>query len=125
MLRFWDVPLGRTRNDRNFGDIIVQSISYLQTETLLRALEFATSKGGFGTNARQKKTALALIKSMKSNESVSGRHQQLSAMLKKGATIGEMIKATGASRRTIFRYLNHFEDAGLDIAIADGKYKLK
>ena len=125
MCGLWDVPLGRTRDDRNFGDFIVQSTSYLQTQTILRALEFASSKGGFGSNARQKKTALGLIKSMKSNESVSGRHQQLSAMLKKGATIEEMIKATGASRRTIFRYLNHFEDAGLDIAIAEGKYKLK
>jgi len=103
----------------------VQSTSYPQTQTILRALEFAASKGGFGTNARQKKTALALIKDMKSNESVSGRHQQLSAMLRKCASIAEMIKATGASRRTIFRYLNHFEDALLDISIAGGKYKLK
>ena len=107
------------------GDYTVQSTSYLQTQTILRALEFALSKGGFGTNAHQKKTALALIKDMKSNESVSGRHQQLTAMLKKGASIAEMIKAAGASRRTIFRYLNHFEDAGLDISIVDGKYKLK
>lgn len=103
----------------------MQSTSYLQTQTILRALEFATSKGGFGTNARQKKTAAGLIRDMKSNESVSGRHQQLTAMLRRGASIAEMIKATGASRRTIFRYLNHFEDAGLAISIADGKYKLK
>jgi len=104
---------------------MVQSTSYLQNQTILRALEFAMSKGGFGTNARQKKTALALIKDMKSNESVSGRHQQLSAMLRKGASIAEMMKATNSSRRTIFRYLNHFEDAGVNISITDGKYKLK
>ena len=103
----------------------MQSTSYLQTQTILRALEFATSKGGFGTNTHQRKTALALIKDMKSNESVSGRHQQLSAMLRRGASIAEMMKAADASRRTIFRYLNHFEDAGLNISITDGKYKLK
>ncbi len=103
----------------------MQSTSYLQTQTILRALEFATTKGGFGSNARQKKTAQAILKDMKSNESVSGRHQQLSTMLRRGASIGEMIKATKASRRTIFRYLNHFEDAGLDIQITNGKYKLK
>lgn len=103
----------------------MQSTSYLQTQTILRALEFAVSKGGFGTNVNQKKTALSLIKNMKSNESVSGRHQQLTTMLRKGASITEMIKAAGASRRTIFRYLNHLEEAGLDISIVNGKYKLK
>ena len=103
----------------------MQSTSYLQTQTILRSLEFAISKGGFGKNTHQKKTALALIKNMKSNESVSGRHQQLTAMLRKGASIAEMMKAARASRRTIFRYLNHFEDAGLYISITDGKYKLK
>ncbi len=103
----------------------VQQTSYLQTQTILRALEFAAAKGGYAASAQQKKTALQLIKSMKSNESVSGRHQQLTAMLKKGATIDGMMKATRASRRTIFRYLNHFEDAGCDVKLADGKYTLK
>jgi len=104
---------------------MVQSTSYVQSQTILRALEFAMSKGGFGTNAQQKKAAMSLIKDMKSNASLSGRHQQLTAMLRKGASIAEMMKVADASRRTIFRYLNHFEDAGLDISIADGKYKLK
>ena len=103
----------------------MRNTSFLETQTILRALEFALAKGGFGANAKQKKAAGALIKSMKSTRSVSGRHQQLIAMLKKGATLAQMMKATGSSRRTIFRYLNHFEDAGLDIVLANGKYKLK
>ncbi len=103
----------------------MQSTSFLQTQTILRALEFALSRGGFGSNAKQKKTAAALVREMKSNKSVSGRHQQLKTLLKKGATIDAMMKATGASRRTLFRYLNHFEDAGVDIMIVDGKYRLK
>ena len=103
----------------------MESTSFLQTQTILRALEFTLGKGGFGSNAKQKKAAAALIKSMKSNKSVSGRHQQLVGMLKKGATINQMIKATGSSRRTIFRYLNHFEEADVDIILVDGKYKLK
>ncbi len=104
---------------------MVQSTSYVQTQTILRALEFAVAKRGFGTNAQQKKTAQAIIKAMKSNASVSGRHQQLTTMLKKGASIAEMMKAARASRRTIFRYLNHLKDAGLDISIVGGKYRLK
>jgi len=103
----------------------VRSTSFLQTQTILKALEFASTRGGFGSNAQQKKTAQQLLKSMKSNQSVSGRHQQLTAMLKKGASIEDMIKATGASRRTVFRYLNHFEEAGINLNLAGGKYKLK
>ena len=103
----------------------MQDTSFLQTQTILRALEFTLAKKGFGDGPAQRKAAVELIKKMKSTKTVSGRHQQLRAMLKQGATIDQMIKATGSSRRTIFRYLNHFEDAGIDIVILDGKYGLK
>ena len=103
----------------------MQNTSFLQTQTILRALEFALTKKGFGNNAAQKRAAEALIKRMKSTKTVSGRHQQLRAILKRGATIDQMIKAIGSSRRTIFRYLNQFEEAGIDIVIIDGKYRLK
>ena len=99
-------------------------MSFSQTQAILKALEFTVSKGGFGSNAKLKKTAQTLMKSMKSNESLSGRHEKLIALLRKGATIGDMIRATASSRRTIFRYLNHFEDAGLDIKLVEGKYRL-
>jgi hypothetical protein len=112
-------------DDRVPGDATVQNTSFLETQTILRALEFALAKGGFGTNARQKKTASTLVKTMKSNKSVAGRHQQLAGILRKGATIEQMMKAVGASRRTIFRYLNHFEEAGNEIVIKGGKYQLK
>ncbi len=103
----------------------MRKTSFLQTQTILQALEFTIAKGGFSHNARQKKTAAALIKDMKSTGSVSGRHQQLREMLKKGATLGQMIRATGSSRRTVFRYLNQFEDAGITIILAEGRYRLK
>lgn len=103
----------------------MQNTSFLETQTILRALEFAISKGGFGANAAQKKTAAAIVRHMKSNKSVAGRHQQLAAVLKKGASIEQMMKAVGASRRSIFRYLNHFEEAGHSVAITNGKYILK
>ena len=106
------------------GDVMVQSTSFLQTQTILRALEFTLAKKGFGKNNKQKKAATALIKTMKSTKTVSGRHVQLTNMLKRGATIEQMMKATGSSRRTMFRYLNHFEEAGIDIIIEGGKYKL-
>lgn len=102
----------------------MRTTSLDETQAVIRALEFALGRDGFAT-ARQKKTAAALIKSMRSTESVSGRHDQLLSLLKKGATIRQMIKASGTSRRTVFRYLNHFEEAGMDIVLVDGKYKLK
>jgi len=102
----------------------VQQMTFSQTQAVLKALEFAVAKGGFGNNAKLKKTAQSLMKDMKSNDSLSGRHEKLMGLLRRGASIGEMIKATTSSRRTIFRYLNHFEDAGLDIKLVDGKYRL-
>jgi hypothetical protein len=107
------------------GEAIVRSTSFLETQTILAALEYTLKKGGFGSHAKQKKTAARLMKSMRSTESVSGRHQQIMQMLKKGSAIDQMIKATGSSRRTIFRYLNHFEDAGIDIELINGKYRIK
>lgn len=107
------------------GDHKVRNTSFLETQTILKAIEFAITKGGFGNNARMKKTAAALIKDMKGNASVSGRHQQLMDMLKRGATLQQMMKATGSSRRTIFRYLNHFEEADVSIVLEDGKYRTR
>jgi hypothetical protein len=103
----------------------VQQSSFIETETILQALEFANSRGAFSQKPKQKRTAGELIKRMKSNQSLSGRHQQLRELLRKGATIEEMIKSIRASRRTVFRYLNHFEEAGLTIVLEDGKYRLK
>lgn len=103
----------------------MQNSSYLQTQTILRGLEFALAKGAFSDNQGQKRTAAALIKEMKGNKSVGGRHQLLTSILKKGATVEDMVKATGSSRRTIFRYLNNFEEAGVEIVLEGGKYRLK
>lgn len=101
----------------------MQTTSFIESETILRALEFANSKGAFGT-IQQKKTAAGLIRRMKSNQSLSGRHQQLRDLLQRGANIDEMSRALGASRRTVFRYLNHFEEAGISIVLEDGKYRM-
>ena len=104
---------------------MLKRTSFVQSQTVMKSLEFTLAKGGFGTDEHQKKTAQALLKEMRSARSLSGRHQQLSAMLKKGASVEEMIKATNSSRRTVFRYLNHLEEAGLDLQLSDGKYSLK
>ena len=101
----------------------MRNTSFLQTQTILRSLEFTLGKGGF-KNAAQKKAASSLIKSMNGRESVSGRHQQLHSLLARGATLQEMIAATDSSRRTIFRYLNQFEEAGLTITLTERTYTL-
>ena len=103
----------------------MQQSSFTETETILQALKFAQSKGAFGRDARRKRVAGELIKRMRSNRSLSGRHQQLRDLLRRGATIEEMIRGIHASRRTVFRYLNHFEEAGLTIVLEGGKYRVK
>lgn len=103
----------------------MRTTSFLANQTILRALDFTLAKGGFSHNANLKTAASDLIKELKSTKSVSGRHQQIMGMLRKGATLKQMMKATGSSRRTIFRYLNHVEDAGTEMVLSDGKYKIK
>jgi len=107
-----------------FGVLRLQTNGYLESKTILRSLEYALAKGGFADQPEQKRAALALIKEMKGNKSIGGRQQLLTALLKKGASLEDMIKAVGASRRTIFRYLNHFEEAGINIQLEGGKYRL-
>ncbi len=102
----------------------MKSTSYVQTQTIIRALEFTLAKNGFGKDTQHNTTAQSLLKSMNSNKSVSGRHQQIATLLKKGSSVSQMMKSVGASRRTIFRYLNHFEDAGFSINIDNGKYQI-
>jgi DNA-binding transcriptional ArsR family regulator len=91
---------------------------------MLRALEFTLARGGFD-DPRQKKAAAGLVKDLRGNKSRGGRQQVLTSILKKGATVGEMVRATGSSRRTIFRYLNSFEEAGLEIQLENGVYRFK
>jgi DNA-binding NarL/FixJ family response regulator len=103
----------------------MRTTSYEETQAIVAALEFALKKGGFGQESNQKKTAARIIKEMKSASTVSGRQQQIVQALQKGTTIPQMMKAIGASRRTIFRYLNHFEEAGLDIELTGSTYRMK
>lgn len=103
----------------------MRSIKFEETRAIVTALEFALKKGAFGQDSSQKKVAARILKAMKSEDTPSGRQQQVVQALRKGATIGQMMKAIGASRRTVFRYLNHFEEAGLEIELDGSEYRLK
>jgi DNA-binding NarL/FixJ family response regulator len=103
----------------------VQNTSFQDTQTILAALEYALRNGAFGANASQKKAAARLIRDMQSTRYVSGRHQQILRLLRKGVTVEQMMSATGASRRTIFRYLNQLEDGGVSIELTESHYHLK
>ena len=103
----------------------MRTTSYEETQTIVAALEFAMKKGGFGQDSSRKKIAARMLKEMKSASTVSGRQQQIVQALKRGATIPQMMKAIGSSRRTVFRYLNHFEEAGLEIELTGSKYRTK
>mgnify|MGYP002624841957 CR=1 FL=1 len=103
----------------------MQHSNFVETETILRAIEFAQAKGAFSRDPRLQKAATALIKRMKSNRTPSGRQQQLRNLLREGASIKDMIRGIGASRRTVFRYLNDFEEAGLRLVLEDGRYFIR
>ena len=65
----------------------MRTTSFIANQTILKALDYTLAKGGFGANAKLKKSAVELVKELKSTRSVSGRHQQIMTMLKKGTTL--------------------------------------
>lgn len=69
-----------------------------------------------------KRAAEQLLKSLQSDKTIYGKQLQMLSLMEKGATIAELGRKLRCSRRTAFRYLNHLEDAGIDITLEDGKY---
>ncbi len=78
----------------------------------------------YGSDARTHKAATGLVKSLESDRSIYGRQLKMIGLMSKGVTIQQVVKSLRCSRRTIFRYLNHLEDAGIQVTLEDGRYKV-
>ena len=63
-----------------------------------------------------------LCQELAGERSIYGRQLSMIRLMEKGATIEALGKKLRCSRRTVFRYLNHLEDAGVSIKLENGKY---
>ena len=97
---------------------------FAETFAVHTALQHALSRKLYAGDARTQKAAAALVKSLESDRSIYGRQLKMIGLMTKGVTIRQIVRSLGCSRRTVFRYLNHLEGAGVDITLEDGRYRV-
>jgi len=68
------------------------------------------------------KAAEKLCQELAGERSIYGRQLSMIRLMEKGASIEALGRKLRCSRRTVFRYLNHLEDAGVSIKLENGKY---
>ncbi len=96
------------------------------TETLAvhAALKLAIKNKLFTKDDRVRKSADKLLAALESERTTYGRQLKMLALMKNGAGIEAMRRKLRCSRRTIFRYLNHLESAGVEISLEGTQYKV-
>lgn len=86
------------------------------------ALKAALKWKHYDKNPAVKKAALRLRKELEGDDSIFGRQLNMIGLMEKGVTVAELGRKLKSSRRTLFRYLNYLEDAGIDIRLDGTKY---
>ena len=97
---------------------------FSETFAVHAALKHALSRKLFVGDARTQKAAATLVKSLEGDRSIYGRQLKMIGLMGKGASIQQMGKSLRCSRRTVFRYLNHLENAGIGVTLEGGKYRV-
>lgn len=94
------------------------------TETLAvhAALKSALKGKVLDKNAAVRKAAASLCHELEGERSIYGRQLRMLDLMEKGTTLAELGKKLRCSRRTVFRYLNQLEEAGIPIKLDGAKY---
>lgn len=104
-------------NPRNKSD-------FTETVAIHAALRQALKRSLFKKDARVQRAARRLIQSLESERTIYGRQLKMIQLMQGGATIETMGKRLRCSRRTLFRYLNHLQAAGIEIWQEGRDYKV-
>ncbi len=97
---------------------------FTETFAVHAALRHALKGNLFRSDAKAHSAAQRLVKALESERSIYGRQIRMIQLMQKGATIEQMGKQLRCSRRTLFRYLNHLESAGIEITLDGRKYSV-
>lgn len=97
---------------------------FAETFAVHTALKHALARKLYSSDARTQKAATGLVKSLESDRSIYGRQLKMIGLMAKCASIQQMVKNLRCSRRTVFRYLNHLESAGIGITLEGGRYQV-
>ena len=95
---------------------------FTETFAIHVALKSAMKGKAYEKNAAVKKAAEKLCKDLAGERSIYGRQLKMINLMERGATLAEIGRKLRCSRRTVFRYLNHLEDAGIAIKLQGTKY---
>ena len=99
-------------------------VSILQTLAIHVALKNALKGREYSKIPAVQKSAEKLCQELQSERSIYGRQLSMVKLMEKGASIEALGRKLSCSRRTVFRYLNHLEDAGVPIKLEDGRYRV-
>jgi len=95
---------------------------FTETFAIHVALKTAMKSKTYEKNAAVKKAAEKLCRDLAGERSIYGRQLKMINLMERGATLADIGRKLRCSRRTVFRYLNHLEDAGIAIKLQGTKY---
>lgn len=105
------------------GQLTARS-EFAETLAIYLGVKTALKAGRYGKQDAVRSAAEKVAKDLSSEKSVFGMQLKMIGMLEKGASIDDLAKRIRSSRRTVFRYLNSLEQAGVGITLEDGKYQV-
>ncbi len=97
---------------------------FTETFAIHVALKGALKSQQYGGNAAVRKAAERLCADLAGERSIYGRQLKMINLMEKGTSLAEIGRKLRCSRRTVFRYLNHLEDAGISITLDNNKYNV-
>lgn len=95
---------------------------FTETFAIHIALRSALKSKQYEKNAAVRKAAQKLCGELEGERSIYGRQLKMINLMEKGTTLAEVGRKLRCSRRTVFRYLNHLEEAGISITLRGNKY---
>ena len=97
---------------------------FTETFAIHVALKAALKSRQYEKSAAVKKAASKLCKELEGEESIYGKQLKMLSLMEKGASIAELGRKLCCSRRTVFRYLNYLEEAGIPVTLEGSKYRV-
>ena len=97
---------------------------FKETYAVHAALRAGCKSKLFAKDDAARKAADKLLKHLESEKSIYGRQCKMIRLMEKGATIAQLRKGLGSSRRTVFRYFLDLEEAGIDIKLEGSTYRV-
>ncbi|MHC4089921.1 MAG: HTH domain-containing protein [Planctomycetota bacterium] len=103
---------------------ITDRSGFTQTLAIHAALRLALRQRLFADQPQVRQAADKLLAALESDRSIYGRQARMLTMMRDGTTIDAMGRKLRCSRRTVFRYLNQLETAGLEISLEEQRYRV-